>query len=358
LSTGGVHLLFYSLFLSALHNSLRRGDTVFLAGFTNVKRTSKLIRSLAVWSSEDEEIIELAEKLGRKTDPVKATFDYVYENVVYEPDPDKIQYLRYGSRTLKDGVGNCVDYAILISALLYNMRVPHYLKIVAVDAETGFEHIYIVTKSGQVLDCVLGHEQDGTDTKLNRSLKGFYNYELQHDFSEFYKMPNRTKVAVLRGAHPSRRRNSPMGRICLKNCACKNECSGLFGQLDSSSETACRQWCDDVKAKRNGFFPSDDDFWQAKATALGIVDIEEAAETGGTVSETGDPFKNTLEDIADIAARIFGGLGGSQSKETVSETEPEPGKAGLFGGGNFLIFAGIALGAFFLIRPALQKKKK
>lgn len=119
-------------------------------------------------------------------DPLKNAFDYAYKNIVYYPDPMNEQNIKTPARSLKDKRGNCVDYAVLLGSILFALGIPYYFRVAGYNEPRNFEHVYVVTKSGVVLDPVLGQPQDGTASFENRPAQGRFNeqkpYTTKKDF--------------------------------------------------------------------------------------------------------------------------------------------------------------------------------
>lgn len=97
---------------------------------------------------------------------------------------------------LRDGTGNCVDYSILQSAVLLRLGIPHWYDVVSFDKPNEYNHIYVQTDSGTILDPVPPHKQDGTDTRQNRPNEGWFNYTTPYKYRIKYYMP---QLEILQG---------------------------------------------------------------------------------------------------------------------------------------------------------------
>lgn len=166
------------------------GSAVLISKFTTPDYTVKWMRKIAQDNANGPTIQQIAEELSREKDPVQAVFRYAYDNVAYRLDPPSTQRLRTAMRSLKEQYGNCVDYTILISALLQNMGIRHKMRMASYVGSDTWEHIYVVV-DGRVLDPVLGQRQDNTDTLHNRN-GGYFNKEKKVKFGnrkDFIIMP-------------------------------------------------------------------------------------------------------------------------------------------------------------------------
>lgn len=165
------------------------GGSVRIANNASIWYIVKWIREIALLSSEDTRIKEIAATLCRQPySAEQAIFDYVWKKVVFRDDPEGIQQIRTAVNSLREGKGNCVDYCVLISALLINCGIPHKFRFVWYKSPVWYEnfarrknwiHIYVVTMDGKILDPVLNQRQDGTDTYTNRE-KGLFNMERRY----------------------------------------------------------------------------------------------------------------------------------------------------------------------------------
>jgi len=145
------------------------------------------IVEMAKQSAADPMIQAIAAKLAAQPDPVKAIFDFAYNNAAYKKDLPDIQGLRYARNSVKNQKANCTGYSILISSLLQNLKVPHRFKVVAYNRGSQKEHIYVVTDSGVILDPVIGQRQDDTDNLTNRP-PGSFNKEVPYLWAYYYNI--------------------------------------------------------------------------------------------------------------------------------------------------------------------------
>jgi len=142
------------------------------------KDTLKLMFQFANQSANHPFIQAVAKKVAQTDDPIKAAFNYCYRSFIYWPDEENNQVVKTAMSVLDTRTANCVNYCGFLSALFLNMGVNHVWRQAAIDQNGNFEHIYAVTESGIVLDCVLGQNPDGEQSVAERPNKnGMYNRE-------------------------------------------------------------------------------------------------------------------------------------------------------------------------------------
>ena len=101
------------------------------------------------------------------TEDLNKFFNDVFYRTYYKKDPPGRQQIRSGTRLLREKFGNCVDYSVLFSAFLLNLKVPHSFRMISTDPNNPeqYSHIYVVTDDGLVMDAVLNQDQDGNEYK-------------------------------------------------------------------------------------------------------------------------------------------------------------------------------------------------
>ncbi len=97
------------------------------------------------YSSDTVKISELLKKETIEA-TCKAIFDFVYKNIQYSPDSPFEEQIRRPARTWADRVQgvDCDCYTTIISSILTNLHIPHYLRMVEYNPARGFQHIYVV----------------------------------------------------------------------------------------------------------------------------------------------------------------------------------------------------------------------
>lgn len=81
-------------------------------------------------------------------------WQWVRANIAYQHDEKGKEELRSPARTIKDAKGDCDCTSILISALLLNLKIPHFFRVVAIATEE-FEHVYVVALLENNQDIIL-----------------------------------------------------------------------------------------------------------------------------------------------------------------------------------------------------------
>ena len=120
--------------------------------------------------------------VGSPSDLSKIFHDIFYKTN-YKKDPEGIQQIRTGTRLLKEGIGNCVDYSVIFSSFLLNLGIPHKFRMISTDRNrpNAFSHIYLVTDSGIVMDAVIGQDQNGFEYKKKKNQRTpFFNTEANY----------------------------------------------------------------------------------------------------------------------------------------------------------------------------------
>jgi hypothetical protein len=203
-------------------NNLRPGNRYFITGRGSVYDVVAIIQDIARQSSKTEFVKEIADRFNGE-DQLKKIFDYSYKNIVYRPDPEDEQNLRTLYNLFREREGNCTSYTTLISSILLAKGIPHYLRVVGYANPREFEHIYIVTKDGTVLDPVIGQKQDGSDTFNNRD-GGHFNKEIPYLTKKDFPM----KINILNGTNKI-------------GCNCNNGNIGSYrrGRLGGYDESFC-----------------------------------------------------------------------------------------------------------------------
>lgn len=134
--------------------------------------TIQVMKKVAHQSSKNPYFKTLVKKYNLKKDlnSLKRIFKFAFYNTFFESDNPKTQTIRSGMRTINDKRANCVDYCILLSSFLINMKVPHSFRMISTDPNNpnNLSHIYIVTPFG-VLDPVIGQNQNGKEHLKNRT---------------------------------------------------------------------------------------------------------------------------------------------------------------------------------------------
>ncbi len=135
------------------------------------KDTIRIMKKVAYESAKNPYWQYLIKKYDLKNDlkSMKKIFDFSFFNTYFKGDNQKTQTIRTGTRSINDKRANCVDYSILISSFLINLRVPHSFRMISTEKNdpNNLSHIFIVTPYGTI-DPVIGQDQDGNEQYKKR----------------------------------------------------------------------------------------------------------------------------------------------------------------------------------------------
>jgi hypothetical protein len=71
-------------------------------------------------------------------------FTFIYNHFDYKEDEQGFEQLREPARLFKDKIGDCDCYAIFIKSVLTNLGIPSHFKIVALNNNPNFQHVYVI----------------------------------------------------------------------------------------------------------------------------------------------------------------------------------------------------------------------
>ena len=154
---------------------------IVLKNYT-VKDAVNAISDIAIKSMNHPLVILFCTNAEKSINKEKSIFDQAYNYILYKPDNTQDQQLRTLDNIVRNRVGNCTTYSTIISACLSRLGIKHSFVCASYDFQdpTNYEHIYIETDTGIILDCVQGQKQNGLDSFENRSKFGFFNRELPY----------------------------------------------------------------------------------------------------------------------------------------------------------------------------------
>ena len=137
--------------------------------------TISAMRKYALLGSENPFFTQFIQK--NNTPPtlsgVQTVSKYIWDNVTFKKDNPNRQQIRYGTKAIRDGIGNCVDYSVLLSQFLINLRIPHSFIMVATNEKQpdNYNHIFVVLDDYNLpIDLVIGQDQTGKGNKSNMQL--------------------------------------------------------------------------------------------------------------------------------------------------------------------------------------------
>lgn len=175
--------------------------TTLKRGNANAKDALRAILRITRQSSKSPFIQEIAQDLNTGEQFHENLYNFAYKSIYFEPNPDKHQRIKTPEALIRDGKGSCVDYSILIGAVLLAAGEPVNLKLVSIDGE-GFGHIYPVTADGTILDCVYGQQESGNEFR-ERPLDstGKFNQECTHQKAiDNFLYPDNMRLSVINGS--------------------------------------------------------------------------------------------------------------------------------------------------------------
>jgi hypothetical protein len=163
-----------------------KGESKLIKRNANQFDTIRVMKQVALESAKNPYFKYLINKykLSNDKESIKRIFDYAFFNTTFKKDLPAVQQIRTGTRALREGKANCVDYSILLSSFLLNLGVPHSFRMVATEKNENFSHIYVITKD-LTLDCVIGQDQEGLEKfKTFEQRKNYFNKEVPY-FKKF-----------------------------------------------------------------------------------------------------------------------------------------------------------------------------
>lgn len=144
---------------------------------------AKTILSLSDYALNNDPFLKyMATIIKNKPEPLRRVFRLVCLSAKYEEDPKHKQRMRTTSRLRNDKVGNCVDYSIMISALLKHLGIEHWVKIIKLAPNEPFKHVYVVTKNGIILDPIFGKDLNKDEDQIDK----YFNKEVPYSNFEIY----------------------------------------------------------------------------------------------------------------------------------------------------------------------------
>ena len=134
---------------------IKPGTTVIKANATN-NELQNAIEAAAAQAVLQTKSIATRYKGKTELETCKKIFDYLKNQVNYKADGVN-QQVRLPSALMRTMQGDCKSYALYTSAVLANLGIPHALCYTSYDEKDPTPtHIYVVTKSGCIIDAVYG----------------------------------------------------------------------------------------------------------------------------------------------------------------------------------------------------------
>jgi hypothetical protein len=143
-----------------------QSTTIKKKGATTIDAVNSVLK-LAKQCARDPLARDIYKNLSQDGNTYNNLFKFAYDAAAYEPNPIKHQRVRTLQRTIADGRASCVDYTVLIAAILLAGGEPVVVKLVSIDGE-GYGHIYVVANDGTILDPVIDQDQSGNEYLTRR----------------------------------------------------------------------------------------------------------------------------------------------------------------------------------------------
>lgn len=136
-----------------------------------VKEMQHLIKQYAYQTSRLSKLLK-----GQTLDETcQNIWNFLYTHIKYKEDEEGKEQLRTPARSfaqrLSRGI-DCDDFSIFASSLLYNLNIPHYIRIARYSGKDYFQHVYVVVPQTQkkyiTIDAVLDDydtEKEPAETK-------------------------------------------------------------------------------------------------------------------------------------------------------------------------------------------------
>jgi len=111
-----------------------------------VHDTLRFVRKVVLDTLPDTAKVAPLLKRNTPVATMNAVFNFFYQHYQYKLDAYGIEQVRRPARAWQDrktGI-DCDCFATSVSSVLTNLRVPHYLKIIAINGRANYQHIYVV----------------------------------------------------------------------------------------------------------------------------------------------------------------------------------------------------------------------
>lgn len=175
-----------------------------------------------------KEIAEAANTIRNSTERNKFVYEQVYNLAVFELSPNDRQQLRTVHNMIREQKANCTGYTTLIASILNILKQPYTIRLVDTTGN-GYDHIYIISL-GNVMDCVLGQQQNNNDSFSNRKINGMFDTQVD------YKRKKDSNVLTIV--------NGGMLRASGKRINSSNSVNGFFDTFADLLGDECKRSCD------------------------------------------------------------------------------------------------------------------
>lgn len=144
----------------------KKGETWQVAKNATPEQVAQIMRDVIRATSNDPQVRTISRQLltdaTNYRDYLQRLANYAYHHVYFFPDPVTDQIIRTPTATLREGIGNCVDYTVLIGALAYAAGLHVVIRIAQLSGQTNYGHVYPVIND-VIIDVVPGQDQTGNE---------------------------------------------------------------------------------------------------------------------------------------------------------------------------------------------------
>ena len=157
--------------------TIPKGQRRLTSRHGNAYDVGRLIKSIISQSVRNATIIEFVQRHPMNE---KQIFDYVYSKASFKPDVRNVQVVKTPLATIRTKRANCVNYSTLLGTLLRLNNIPGKLRLVTFKGDKFPKHIFVVTDTGKVLDCVIGQGHKEVSIADRENKTGKYNQEVKY----------------------------------------------------------------------------------------------------------------------------------------------------------------------------------
>jgi hypothetical protein len=145
-----------------------QGIDVVYKGKADNKDIRDLLEKLIPKASEQMRDYAKKFKGNSELQTCKKIFNFLKNDLSYIADGNE-QIIKLPSALLKTKVGDCKSYALFTASVLDNLKIPYTITYTSYNENPIPAHVYIVTKSGIIIDAVYGI--------FNKEKKSKYKYK-------------------------------------------------------------------------------------------------------------------------------------------------------------------------------------
>lgn len=203
---------------------------IFLTENNNLLSKLQVIEQLIDLGTKHTEIINAAKECRKAHIPERCAFEFAFNKAVFRASPFDRQQFRTVNNILRTGNANCTGYVTVIGSILRLLNIPFEF-VVAGSSSESVDHIYLKSRN-YILDCVIGQNEDGTESFDNRNRISSFNVEFKKNFRRVIPV---NMITVLNG-----------NKLALKrtNLYYPNRINGIFSTAIELLGDPCKRDCD------------------------------------------------------------------------------------------------------------------